>query len=235
MVLPRRRHHSNNRLRCLAPIIAVVCGGILLFLALLSFLVPPPLDTDHLRSRHNYFVPVISLVISPFIYFWLSRLSGIFSHNMFWSFSSAVAARVRMEPWSLVFRLGYFLLRIYFFLYRHFSFSSLLSFFLLVGGSVLALFAFLFLHCRVAVEDRIMTCGVRDFRNSTMDAATRAISLEVCICLWTLSVIWLNAFLFWLNDALIWRCSPFLIRERDTRFRIFPFPVSDYWRIFFFY
>eukprot|EP00261_Vitis_vinifera_P033452 XP_019074695.1 PREDICTED: uncharacterized protein At1g04910 [Vitis vinifera] len=57
MVLPRRRHHSNNRLRCLAPIIAVVCGGILLFLALLSFLVPPPLDTDHLRSRHNYFVP----------------------------------------------------------------------------------------------------------------------------------------------------------------------------------
>lgn len=57
MVLPRRRHHSNNRLRCLAPIIVVVCGGILLFLALLSFLVPPPLDTDHLRSRHNYFVP----------------------------------------------------------------------------------------------------------------------------------------------------------------------------------
>ena len=34
--------------------------------------------------------------------------------------------------------------------------------------------------------------------------------------------------IFWLNDALIWRCTLFLIRERDTRFRIFQFPVSDF-------
>jgi len=57
MASQRRRHHYYHRLRLLIPFISAISGALLILFALLSFLAPSPVDSDHLRHRSFLNVP----------------------------------------------------------------------------------------------------------------------------------------------------------------------------------
>ncbi|KAG2698185.1 hypothetical protein I3760_07G138200 [Carya illinoinensis] len=57
MASQRRRHHYYHRLRFLIPFISAISGALLILFALLSFLAPSPVDSDHLRHRSFLKVP----------------------------------------------------------------------------------------------------------------------------------------------------------------------------------
>ncbi|XP_027353664.1 O-fucosyltransferase 16 [Abrus precatorius] len=54
MALQRRRHHYYQRFRLMVPVISAVAAALLFLFALLSFLAPSPIDTNHMHRRRQH-------------------------------------------------------------------------------------------------------------------------------------------------------------------------------------
>ena len=112
MAYPRRRNHYYQRCRLLLPVISAIGAALLFLFALLSFLAPSPIETDHLVHNRRRFSVLFLLSLSSSAFGkhnWWRRLLPIPDLFRLQFFCRIRLKRMmRLEYLCSVFRLGFF-------------------------------------------------------------------------------------------------------------------------------
>lgn len=121
MAFQRRRHHHYQRCGRMIPLISAVAAALLFLFALLSFLAPTPIDTDHMHHHRQQYTSVLSLSLSRLLSLSLSPIT--LSDNWFQLLYSSMFKRMmmrleilwmtRLEILCFAFRLGLSLISIW--------------------------------------------------------------------------------------------------------------------------